>query len=149
MATYHGRGGFATVGSTTSGADDTILNVTAWTYEQTAPVSEYTSMGDTAKNYKLGYPAGSGTVDCYFNPGVDTSDTDGQDLLWTALGAGTSIQVQLSHNTATAGQFTSGDPIYQGTVVVTSFEIGGTLDGMVTASFAFRGILDETTYSTA
>jgi hypothetical protein len=118
MSTYHGRAGYVTLGDDAGAADDAVGYVTAWSYEQTAPTSDYTSMGDTAKTYKLGFPNGSGTVDCYW----DANDTDGQAALWTALGAGSSVTLNLFTYVASAGAPADGDIMWQGSVVITSLE---------------------------
>lgn len=129
----HGRRGLVSLSGTAIG------RVTAFSYDESADSVEATAMGDTAKSYEGGLVDGSGTVDFRF------SQTDsGQDLMLTALRAGTAVTLDLVSDSAD----TSGTNVgFSGSVVVNSFNYTQSFDDTINGSFGYQGVL--TSYSGA
>jgi hypothetical protein len=121
----HGFEGSVTVGGETVGA------VQSWSYSESADVVEYSSMGDSNKNYATGSVGGSGS-----GTALLTKADAGQ----SALSTGSSVTLNLY----TEGE-TTGDYELTGTVVVTGVDRGADKGDMASFSFNFSGVLTEGT----
>jgi len=119
MATHTGSEGLIRIGTTTVG------ELRSYTLDQTADTIEDTSLGDTTRTYKAGLKAFAGSASLFF----DEADA-GQLLI--VVGTEISIKVYPEGNTA-------GDKFYEGSAIVTGYNISASFDGMVEAELTFTG----------
>ena len=119
MATHTGSEGLIRIGTTTVG------ELRSYTLEQTADTIEDTSLGDTTRTYKAGLKGFSGSASLFF----DEADS-GQLLI--VVGTEISIKVYPEGNTA-------GDKFYEGSAIVTAYNISASFDGLVEAEMTFTG----------
>ena len=99
MATHTGSEGLIKIGANTLG------ELRSYSLETTGDTIEDTSMGDSARTYKAGLTAWSGTASLY----MDEADT-----AQIALVVGAEITIKVYFEGATAG-----DKYYEGTAIVT------------------------------
>lgn len=127
MATHTGSEGTIKIGS------DTLGELRSFSLESTAETIEDTSMGDSARTYKVGLTAFTGTASVFF---------DETDTAQGTVDAGTEITL----NVYPEGD-TSGDTYYTGSAIVTGRTINSSFDGMVEMELSFQGsgALTETT----
>jgi hypothetical protein len=127
MATHTGSEGTIKIGS------DTLGELRSFSLESTAETIEDTSMGDSARTYKVGLTAFSGTASVFF---------DETDTAQGTVDAGTEITL----NVYPEGD-TSGDTYYTGSAIVVGRTINSSFDGMVEMEISFTGsgALTETT----
>ncbi len=127
MATHTGSEGTIKIGS------DTLGELRSFSLESTAETIEDTSMGDSARTYKVGLTAFSGTASVFF---------DETDTAQGTVDAGTEITL----NVYPEGD-TSGDTYYSGSAIVIGRTINSSFDGMVEMEISFTGsgALTETT----
>jgi len=127
MATHTGSEGTIKIGS------DTLGELRSFSLESTAETIEDTSMGDSARTYKVGLTAFSGTASVFF---------DETDTAQGTVDAGTEITL----NVYPEGD-TSGDTYYSGSAIVIGRTINSSFDGMVEMEISFTGTgaLTETT----
>jgi predicted secreted protein len=119
MATHTGSEGLIRIGTTTVG------ELRSYTLDQTADTIEDTSLGDTTRTYKAGLKAFAGSASLFF----DEADA-GQILI--VVGTEISIKFYPEGNTA-------GDKFYEGSAIVTGYNISASFDGMVEAELTFTG----------
>ena len=119
MATHTGSEGLIKVSTTTVG------ELRSYTLEQTSDTIEDTSLGDTTRTYKAGLKAFAGSASLFF----DEADA-GQILI--VVGTEISIKFYPEGNTA-------GDKFYEGSAIVTGYNISASFDGMVEAELTFTG----------
>ena len=119
MATHTGSEGLIKVSTTTVG------ELRSYTLEQTSDTIEDTSLGDTTRTYKAGLKGFSGSASLFF----DEADA-GQILLVV----GGSITIKVFPEGASTG-----DKFYEGSAIVTAYNISGSFDGMVEAELTFTG----------
>ena len=119
MATHTGSEGLIKVGSTTVG------ELRSYTLEQTSDTIEDTSLGDSSRTFKTGLKGFSGSASLFF----DEADA-GQILLVV----GGEITIKVFPEGATAG-----DKFYEGSAVVTAYNISASFDGLVEAEMTFTG----------
>jgi len=119
MATHTGSEGLIRIGTTTVG------ELRSYTLDQTADTIEDTSLGDTTRTYKAGLKGFTGSASLFF----DEADA-GQLLI--VVGTEISIKVYPEGNTA-------GDKFYEGSAIVTAYNISASFDGMVEAEMTFTG----------
>ena len=119
MATHTGSEGLIKVSTTTIG------ELRSYTLEQTSDTIEDTSLGDTTRTYKAGLKAFAGSASLFF----DEADA-GQILI--VVGTEISIKFYPEGNTA-------GDKFYEGSAIVTGYNISASFDGMVEAELTFTG----------
>jgi predicted secreted protein len=119
MATHTGSEGLIRIGTTTVG------ELRSYTLDQTADTIEDTSLGDSSRTYKAGLKAFAGSASLYF----DEADA-GQILI--VVGTEIAIKFYPEGNTA-------GDKFYEGTAIVTAYNISASFDGMVEAELTFTG----------
>ena len=127
MATHTGSEGTIKIGS------DTLGELRSFSLESTAETIEDTSMGDSARTYKVGLTAFSGTASVFFD---ETDTAQGN------VDAGTEITLNVYPEGDTAG-----DTYYTGSAIVTGRTINSSFDGMVEMEISFQGsgALTETT----
>jgi len=127
MATHTGSEGTIKIGS------DTLGELRSFSLESTAETIEDTSMGDSARTYKVGLTAFSGTASVFFD---ETDTAQGN------VDAGTEITLNVYPEGDTAG-----DTYYTGSAIVTGRTINSSFDGMVEMELSFQGsgALTETT----
>lgn len=119
MATHTGSEGLIKIGS------DTLGELRSYSLETTGDTIEDTSMGDSARTYKSGLTAWSGTASLYFDE-VDTAQV--------ALTVGSSITIKVYFEGAS-----SGDKFYEGTAIVTGKSVSASFDGLVESEISFTG----------
>ena len=119
MATHTGQEGLIKVGTTTVG------ELRSYTLEQTSDTIEDTSLGDTTRTYKAGLKGFTGSASLFF----DEADA-GQILL--VVGGEISIKVYPEGAT-------TGDKFYEGTAIVTAYNVSASFDGLVEAEMTFTG----------
>jgi len=124
MATHAGNEGIVKISTVT------VAEVTLWEYNESANLVEDSELVDTNKTYKAGQKDGGGTVECHWDP----SDTTGQNT----LRAGASIALVLYPTGVGVGKK------WSGTVPIDTMKINGSRDGLVEATFTFKGVLAET-----
>jgi len=127
MATHTGSEGKISIGS------DTLGELRSFSLESTAETIEDTSMGDSARTYKVGLTAFTGTASVFF---------DETDTAQGTVDAGTEITLNVYPEGDTAG-----DTYYTGSAIVTGRTINSSFDGMVEMELSFQGsgALTETT----
>ena len=119
MATHTGSEGLIKVSTTTVG------ELRSYTLEQTSDTIEDTSLGDTTRTYKAGLKGFSGSASLFF----DEADA-GQILLVV----GGSITIKIFPEGASTG-----DKFYEGSAIVTGYNVSASFDGMVEAEMTFTG----------
>jgi len=119
MATHTGSEGLIKVGT------DTVGELRSFSLETTADTIESSNMGTTARTYKAGLTAWSGTASLFW---------DETDAGQTALALGTEIVIKVYPEGATAG-----DKYYTGSAIVTAKSVSASFDGLVESSISFQG----------
>tara|TARA_R110000803_G_scaffold148295_2_gene213736 strand:+ start:20 stop:406 length:387 start_codon:yes stop_codon:yes gene_type:complete len=119
MATHTGSEGTIKIGT------DTLGELRSFSLESTAETIEDTSMGDSARTYKVGLTAFTGTASVFFD---ETDTAQGN------VDSGASITL----NVYPEGD-TSGDTYYSGSAIVTGRTINSSFDGMVEMELSFQG----------
>jgi hypothetical protein len=120
MANHQGSEGIVKVGA------NVVAEVRSWQLSESADTIEDTTMGDTAKTFKSSLTEWEGSLECYW----DETDTNGQEALTSGA--------EVSLNLHPEGD-TSGDTYFSGSVIVTGISRQGASEGMVEASFNFKG----------
>lgn len=134
MATYEGSNGAVKLLSG-SGTLTNVAEVQSWSVETTRDTVEDTVMGDSFRTYKKGLQSWSGSMDIVYS---DSSDAEVSSSLDPNTDA--AISVELFPDSGVAGTK------FAGTIIVTSFSITASYDGLVTASVAFQGTGAPTTW---
>ena len=119
MATHTGSEGTIKVGT------DTVGELRSFSLETTGDTIETSNMGTTARTYKAGLTAWSGTASLFW---------DETDAGQTALALGTEIVIKVYPEGATAG-----DKYYTGSAIVTAKSVSASFDGLVESSISFQG----------
>jgi predicted secreted protein len=119
MATHTGSEGLIKVGT------DTVGELRSFSLETTADTIESSNMGTTARTYKAGLTAWSGTASLFW---------DETDAGQTALALGTEIVIKVYPEGATTG-----DKYYTGSAIVTAKSVSASFDGLVESSISFQG----------
>ena len=116
---HTGSEGLIKVGS------DTVGELRSFSLETTGDTIETSNMGTTARTYKAGLTAWSGTASLFW---------DETDAGQTALALGTEIVIKVYPEGATAG-----DKYYTGSAIVTAKSVSASFDGLVESSISFTG----------
>ena len=124
MANHKGSEGTVHIGT------DAIAEIKSYSVNETMNVIEDTNIGDTAKTFQSGSTEWDGSVDVFW---------DELDTAQIALTSGASVTVKFYPEGATTG-----DRYYTGTALVTGISRSASVDGMVDASFMFKGTGDLT-----
>jgi predicted secreted protein len=119
MATHTGSEGLIKVGT------DTVGELRSFSLETTGDTIETSNMGTTARTYKAGLTAWSGTASLFW---------DETDAGQTALALGTEIVIKVYPEGATTG-----DKYYTGSAIVTAKSVSASFDGLVESSISFQG----------
>ncbi len=121
MATHHGKQGVVMIGA------NTIAEVTAFTYTQTAEVADDSACGDTYRTKKVGLFDASGSITCHYDP----SDANGQDIM--SIGAEVTLLLYFEDGSS------SGETEWSVIAIIT--EVTKTLerDSITEHSFNFEG----------
>ena len=119
MATHTGSEGLIKVGT------DTVGELRSFSLETTSDTIESSNMGTTARTYKAGLTAWSGTASLFW---------DELDAGQLALVLGTEIVIKVYPEGATAG-----DKYYTGSAIVTAKSVSASFDGLVESSISFQG----------
>jgi predicted secreted protein len=119
MATHTGSEGLIKVGT------DTVGELRSFSLETTGDTIETSNMGTTARTYKAGLTAWSGTASLFW---------DELDAGQLALALGTEIVIKVYPEGATAG-----DKYYTGSAIVTAKSVSASFDGLVESSISFQG----------
>jgi len=119
MANHKGSEGTVRVGA------NTIAEITAYTVSQTATTIEDTELSDSASTFQVGTTSWSGSVSCFW---------DETDTAQGAMTIGASVSLGLYPE-----ESATGNTKLSGTALITGIEIGGAINGIVTANFTFQG----------
>ena len=119
MATHTGSEGLIKVGT------DTVGELRSFSLETTGDTIETSNMGTTARTYKAGLTAWSGTASLFW---------DELDAGQLALALGTEIVIKVYPEGATTG-----DKYYTGSAIVTAKSVSASFDGLVESSISFQG----------
>jgi predicted secreted protein len=121
-----------------------VLAVRNYSIDMTADTIETTTMQSDQRTYVAGLSSFSGSADVYFdNTDYDTNESSFNPTA-SAVGA-----------SGVAGKFyiakdiggSSGDSVFQGSLIITGYTVNSSMDGMVEASISFQGT-GAVTYST-
>ena len=119
MANHKGSEGTVHIGT------DAIAEIKSYSVNETMNVIEDTNIGDSAKTFQTGSTEWDGSCDCYFD------ETDTAQIALTS-GASVTLKVYPEGTASTAKYWT-------GTALVTGISRTASVDGMVDASFSFKG----------
>jgi len=133
MATYEGSNGAVKIKSGT-GTLTTVADVRTWSVDITRDTVEDTAMGDGYRTFKKGLQTWSGSMEVLYN---DTSDAEITESL--NVDNDNVVSVELYPDAAVAGSKIAGD------IIITSFSVSASYDGIVTASISFQGNGSPTT----
>lgn len=137
MASYEGSNGAVKLLSG-SGTATAVAQVRSWSITVARDTVEDTSMGDSYRTYKKGLQNWSGTMDIVYD---DSTSAEVQEAINPDTDAVISGDFYPDVS-VTATKFA-------GNLIITSFAITASYDGLVTASVAFQGTgeLSTATYS--
>ena len=123
MATYEGSNGQVMLNAVA------VAEVRSWSLTHTREVVEDTVMGDSFRTYKKGLQVWTGSMEVVYSDSESGTvelaiDPDNDAAVTVKFYAD-------SNNTTTA--------VWEGGVVVTSFSVTNTFDGLMTATVEFQG----------
>jgi predicted secreted protein len=104
---------------------DTVGELRSFSLETTADTIESSNMGTTARTYKAGLTAWSGTASLFWDE-LDTGQL--------ALVLGTSVTIKVYPEGASTG-----DKYYSGSAIITAKSVSASFDGLVESSISFQG----------
>ena len=127
MATFEGSAGQVKI---KSGSDTltAVASVRSWNLDVTRETVEDTVMGDGNRTYKKGLQDYSGSMDIVFDSSENT-------IVSTALTPDTDDTVSIEFYSDANDDTTK----FAGNVIVTSYSITASYDGLTEASVAFQG----------
>lgn len=120
MATHNGSEGIVKIGA------NTVAEVTGWSLDVSAELTEDTQLSDTWKSYLADVNSWTASIECHW----DETDTNGQE----AMTIGASVDLSLLPEGATTG-----DVDFNGTAIINSISRAGTRGSTVTVSFTCTG----------
>jgi predicted secreted protein len=127
MATYEGSNGSVKIKSGTDTLT-AVASVRSWSIDITRDIVENTAMGDGSRTYKKGLQSYSGSMDIVYDDSENVivatafnPDTDG------------AVTVELYPDNSVAGTKFAGE------VIITSYSITASYDGLVEATVSFQG----------
>jgi len=135
MATYEGSAGQVKIKSG-SDALTAVASVRSWNLDVTRETVEDTVMGDGNRTYKKGLQDYSGSMDIVFDSSEDA-------IVSTALTPDTDDTVSIEFYSDANDDTTK----FAGDVIVTSYSITASYDGLSEASVSFQGTGALTTSS--
>lgn len=135
MATYEGSAGTVKI---KSGSDTltAVASVRTWSIDISRDTVEDTAMGDGNRTYKKGLQSYSGSMDIVF-------DSSENAIVSTALNPDTDDTVSVEFYAEANDDTTK----FAGDVIVTSYSISASYDGLVEATVSFQGTGALTTVS--
>lgn len=123
MATYEGSNGQVMLNSVA------VAEVRSWSLTHTREVVEDTVMGDSFRTYKKGLQVWTGSMEVVYS---DSENATVELAIDPDSDAAVTVKFYAdSNNTTTA--------VWEGGVVVTSFSVTNTFDGLMTATVEFQG----------
>ncbi len=127
MANHIGRDGIVKVG----GSPTVVAEVREWQIETTGETADSTAMNTAQSNggwrtHEATLKMWEGSISCFW----DETDTNGQET----IDAGTTVALKVYPEGDTTG-----DVFFSGNAIVTNITRKATLEGMVEASFTFKG----------
>jgi hypothetical protein len=122
MANHAGKDGIVKIGT------NIVAEIKEWSIEESATFEDTTSMPNTSgyKTFTHTFSEWNGTLTCMW----DETDTDGQGAC--TIGASVNLRVYPEGDA-------TGDKYYSGTALISGITRTGAVDGMVTATFSFKG----------
>jgi len=112
-----------------TGSPVAIAEVRSWTVDFTRDVVESTAMGDGHRKFLKGLQTWTGSMEIVYtdseNAAVDTA-------LNTDTDTGVTVELYADANNTSTSKIA-------GTIIVTSFSVTNTYDGLMTASVSFQG----------
>jgi len=128
MANYQGQNGTVKI---KSGSDTltALADVRSWSVTVNREVVENTAMGDDFRKYLKGLQSFTGSMEVVYN------DSEAA-IVDTALNPDTDSAVVVEFYADATNTTTSK---FEGTVIVTSFSVSNTYDGLMTATVEFQG----------
>jgi hypothetical protein len=141
MATLTGNDGAVSINGIS------VLAVKNFSIDMKADTIETTSMGIDVRTYVTGLSSFSGSADVYFDPDTATTGFDAAETTFNPTAG-------LVGASGVAGKFyvakdysSTSDHVFQGTIIVTGYNVKSSMDGMVEATISFQGT-GATTFST-
>lgn len=119
MANHKGSEGTVHIGT------DAVAEIKSYSVNESMNTIEDTTISDSSKTFQSGTTEWDGSVDVYW---------DETDTAQIALTSGASIVLKFYPEGATTG-----DTYYSGTALVTGISRSAATDGMVEASYSFKG----------
>lgn len=129
MATYQGTSGSVKLKAGSSGTLTAVADVRSWSVTVTRDTVEDTAMGQDYRTFKKGLSSWSGSMEIVYN---DTSDAEVSSALSPEQDEAVTVEFYVDETNAATSKFA-------GEVIVTSFAITDTYDGLVTATVDFTG----------
>ena len=124
-----------------------VLAVKNFSIDMKADTIETTSMGIDVRTYVTGLSSFSGSADVYFDPDTSTTGFDAAETTFNPTAG-------LVGASGVAGKFyvakdysSTSDHVFQGTIIVTGYNVKSAMDGLVEATISFQGS-GATTFST-
>lgn len=128
MANYQGQNGTVKIKSGTDTLT-AVADVRSWSVTINREVVENTAMGDDFRKYLKGLQSFTGSMEVVYNDSESA-------VVDTALNPDTDAAVVVEFYADATNSTTSK---FEGTVVVTSFSVSNTYDGLMTATVEFQG----------
>ena len=128
MSVLTGQDGVIKIGTVS------VAELRNFSVETSTETIENTVMTDTARGYLAGLQSWSGSADIFYDPATVTAIS--------ALTGGRNQGGAGDDNVAFLGYpqgITAGLPQFSGDIIITSFSISSSMDGMVEASISFTG----------
>ena len=120
MSNHKGSEGAVYIGA------NAVAEVKEWSISESGDTIEDTILGETARSFKPGNTEWEGSMGCFW----DETDTNGQGAL--TIGAEVTLNLYPEGNA-------SSDVYYTGSAIITGIERSAAFDGMVEASYSFKG----------
>lgn len=128
MANYQGSNGTVKIKSGAS-ALTSIADVRSWSVTLTREVVENTAMGDGDRKYLKGLQSYSGSMEIVYN---DSENAIVEVAMNPDTDAAVQVELYADANNSTTAKFL-------GDVIITSFAVTNSFDGLMTASVEFTG----------
>lgn len=132
--TYEGSAGQVKIGE--SGSETAVASVRSWNLDITREVVEDTAMGDGNRTYKKGLQDYSGSMDIVY----DSSEA-------AAVKTGLTPDTDNAINIELYSDASDDSSKFAGSIIVTSYSVTASYDGLTEASVSFQGTGALTTTS--
>jgi hypothetical protein len=141
MATLTGNDGAISINGIS------VLAVKNFSIDMKADTIETSAMGTDVRTYVTGMSSFSGSADVYFDPDTATTGFDAAETTFNPTAG-------LVGASGVAGKFyvakdysSTNDHVFQGSIIITGYNVKAAMDGMVEATISFQGT-GATTFST-